>query len=203
MRRLFWAAVPLALGLFVSGSVTADVATTMETCNSCHGDNGVSQWGDVPTIAGIAAFVHSDALYMYRDQDRPCASSEFRQGDTSRAPTTMCDVVADISDDDIEAIAEQYADLPFVPAKQDFDAALAAKGAVIHKSHCDRCHSDGGSNAEDEAGLLAGQWMPYLTSTFAEYASGDRSQLDKMKEKMDLLGDDDVDALVHYYGSQQ
>ena len=203
MRRLFWAAVPLALGILASGSAAAEMAATMETCAGCHGDKGVSQWGDVPTIAGIDAFVHSDALYLYRDQDRPCASSKFRQGDTSRAATTMCEIVADMTDDDIEAIAEHYAELPFVAAKQDFDAALAAQGADIHKTHCDRCHSDGGSNAEDEAGLLAGQWMPYLTSTFAEYASGDRSQLDKMKEKMDLLSDDDVDALVHYYGSQQ
>ena len=193
-----------AVVFFTSGnSVAQDVAAMAEGCNGCHGDGGVSQWGDMPTIAGIDAFTHSDALYVYRDGERPCAESEYRTGDTSRAPTTMCAIAADMSDDDIEAIAEHYAGMRFVPAKQDFDAALAAKGADIHKAECDRCHSDGGSNADDEASILAGQWMPYLRDAFAHYASGERPQDRKMQEKMDPLSADDVEALLHYYASQQ
>ena len=115
----------------------------------------------------------------------------------------MCDVAADLSDDDIESLAEHYSGLKFVAAKQEFDAALAAKGAEIHKSECDRCHSDGGSNADDEASILAGQWMGYLRTSFAQYASGERPQDNKMKEKMDPLSADDVEALLHYYASQQ
>lgn len=193
-----------ALTLILSGAVfAADIDATIESCNGCHGDNGVSQWPDVPTIAGVDVFVHSDALYIYRDEARPCAMSEFRQGDTGRDATNMCDVAKAMSDDDIEAIAEHYAALPFVPAQQDFDAALAATGKAVHDRDCARCHSDGGSNPEDEAGILAGQWMAYLETTFAEYASGARGQPDKMKEKMDPLSADDVQALLHYYASQQ
>ena len=73
----------------------------------------------------------------------------------------------------------------------------------IHDSECSRCHSDGGSNPDDEASILAGQWMGYLESAFAEFASGARYQPDKMKEKMDPLTDEQVTALVHYYASQQ
>ena len=52
--------------------------------------------------------------------------------------------------------------------------------------------------------MLAGQWMPYLEQVFADWASGDRSMLDdKMKEKTDLLSAADIDALIHFYGSQQ
>ena len=108
-----------------------------------------------------------------------------------------------MSDDDIEAIAEHYAGLPFTPAKQEFDAALATGGETVHSRECSRCHSDGGANADDEASILAGQWMGYLETTFAEYASGAREQPDKMKEKMDALSADDVQALLHYYASQQ
>ena len=189
--------------LLAASATAADLDATIESCNGCHGDQGVSQWNDVPTIAGIDAFVHSDALYVYRDEARPCAKSEFRQGDTSRAPMTMCEVAADLSDEQIEALAEHYAALPFVPAEQEFDPQLAAKGKAIHDAECARCHSDGGSNPEDEASILAGQWMGYLETTFAQYASGERDQLDKMKEKMDPLTDDQVTALIHYYASQQ
>ena len=188
----------------VGGSVhAADLDAIIEDCNGCHGDNGVSQWNDVPTIAGIDAFVHSDALYIYRDEARPCATGPYRQGDTSRPETSMCAVTADMSDDDIEAVAEHYAALPFVPAKQEFDAGLAAAGKAIHDDACDRCHSDGGSNVEDEASILAGQWMGYLETTFAQYAAGEREQPKKMQEKMDALSADDTKALIHYYASQQ
>jgi sulfide dehydrogenase cytochrome subunit len=186
-----------------SYATAADLDAQMQACNGCHGDNGVSQWSDVPTIAGMAEFVHADALFVFKDGDRLCAESEYRQGDTSRPVTSMCDVAALLGDDEIEALAAAYAALPYVKAVQEFDAELAAAGEAIHSKHCDRCHADAGMDPEDEAGMLGGQWMGYLRSTIAEYATGDRDQLDKMKEKMDLLCDADVEALLHYYGSQQ
>ena len=190
--------------LTASGIASADdIAAIIDDCNGCHGDNGVSQWTDVPTIAGIDAFVHSDALYIYRDEARPCATSDYRQGDTSKAATSMCAIAGELSDDQIEAIAEHYAALPFVPAAQEFDAELAAAGHVIHDRECARCHSDGGNNPEDEASILSGQWMGYLKTTFAEYASGEREQMEKMKVKMDPLTAADTEALIHYYASQQ
>lgn len=184
-------------------AAAADIEATIENCNECHGENGVSQWPDMPTISGIDAFTHADALYVYRDRERACDKSKFRLGDTERTPTSMCDIVAEFSDDEIEALAEHYAALPFVAATQEFDAELAEVGAAIHKRECDRCHSDGGSNAEDEAGIIAGQWMDYLRIAFGQYAAETRPQDKKMKEKMDPLSEEDVEALVHYYGSQQ
>ena len=186
-----------------SSSGATDLDALINDCNGCHGDNGVSQWSDMPTIAGIDAFAHADALFLYRDEERPCAESAYRQGDAGPAPTTMCAVSADLSDEVIEALGDSYAALPFVAAVQEFDAALAASGEAVHASQCDRCHSDGGSNVEDEASILAGQWMGYMENTFAEYASGDRSQPKKMKEALDALSADEVKALVHYYASQQ
>jgi sulfide dehydrogenase cytochrome subunit len=186
-----------------SSAMAADTDALMKDCNGCHGDSGVSQWNDVPTIAGIAEFVHADALFVFKDADRLCAESEYRQGDTMRPATTMCEVAAAMSDDDIEAIAATYAALPYVKAAQEFNTDLAAAGEAIHSKHCDRCHADAGMDPEDEAGMLGGQWMGYLSSAFEEYAAGDRDQLDKMQEKMDLLSADDVEALIHYYGSQQ
>ncbi len=202
MRR---SAFILLLTSLVFGQALAGqhLDSIIDDCNGCHGDQGVSRWNDVPTIAGIDAFVHSEALFIYRDEGRPCAKSKYRQGDTARTPTTMCAIAMDLDDDTIEAIAEHYAALPFVPAKQPFDAALAAKGKSIHERDCGRCHTKGGSDPKDSAGILAGQWMGYLESTFAEYAAGERDQSAAMKQKMDPLSAEDVKALVHYYASQQ
>ncbi len=191
-----------AISLF-SAANASDIDTLMKGCNDCHGDNGVSQWTEVPTIAGLDAFGHADALFLFRDEELPCSESKYRQGDTSRAPTTMCAVAAKLSDDDIEALADAYSELPFVPAKQSFDAALAKAGLAVHDKLCDQCHSEGGSNVEDEASILAGQWAGYLEAAFANYLSGDRPQDKKMEEKMNELSADDAKALVHYYASQQ
>jgi len=188
---------------FLSVSAWGDAASTSETCNGCHGDNGISQWSDVPTIGGMPEFTHSDALYYYRDEERPCSQSEFRQGDTSRPATNMCEVAGNLSDDEIDEIAAYYVELPFVPAKQDFDADLAAAGKTIHDEQCEMCHSDGGANPDDEAGILAGQQMGYLEATFAQYRDGSRPQDKSMEEKVNALSDDDVTALLHFYASEQ
>ena len=203
MKRLISIAISLTLGLFASAAMAGDLDSIVADCNGCHGDNGVSQWTDVPTIAGVPEFVHSDALYLFRDEARPCSESQYKQGDTSKAATTMCAVTADLSDDQIDEIAAYYAGLPFVAAKQDFDAALAEAGKGVHEAQCDRCHSEGGSNPEDEAGILAGNLMGYLEAQLAAYRAGEREQPAKMEEKVNALSDDDVKALVNYYASQQ
>ena len=116
----------------------------------------------------------------------------------------MCAIAKALSDAEITELAEYYAGMEFVPAKQEFDAALAAEGAKVHRRDCEKCHSDGGSLADDDAGMLAGQWMPYLEQVFADYAAGDREIMeDKMKEKIDALDAASISALIHYYGSLQ
>ena len=202
MRASKYLFLTATLAFFSVASAT-DIDAIMKGCDDCHGDNGVSQWADVPTIAGMPEYVHSDALFAYRDNTRPCAESKYRQGDTSRPATTMCAAVADLDDAALEDIALKYFELPFVAAQQEFDADLAAAGQIVHDAQCDKCHSEGGSNPDDEAGIIAGQWMDYLANSFAEYASGDREQPKKMKEKMDELSAADETALLHYYASQQ
>ena len=203
MKRLRTYLVAAIFGMTFSAANAGDLETIIQDCNGCHGDDGVSQWTDVPTIAGLAEFVHVDALYVYQDEARPCAESKYRQGDTSRPATTMCAIAAELSEDDIDALAAAYAELPYVKATQEFDAPKAAAGKALHDEHCDKCHSDAGTNPEDEAGMLGGQQMGYLQTSFEQYAAGDREQPGKMKEKMDALSADDVAALVHYYGSIQ
>ena len=178
-RKFFFVLSVLMIGFPAIAS--ADLDAMMDNCNGCHGDNGVSQWSDVPTIAGLAEFVHVDALYIYQDEARPCAESEYRQGDTSRAATTMCAVAAELSEDDIDALAAAYAELPYVKATQEFDADKAAAGQALHDQHCDRCHSEAGTVADDEAGMLGGQQMGYLRNTFAQYADGSREQPTTLK----------------------
>jgi len=194
---------PMLFTLAAASAAAADVSDIMRGCNDCHGENGVSEWTEIPTIAGLAEFVHADALLIYRDADRPCQDTTYRRGDTARPATNMCEIAATLHDAEIEAVAAAYAELPYVRAAQPFDAALATAGKAVHDEHCDRCHTDGGTNPEDEAGMLGGQQSGYLAASMKHYRDHERDQPDKMQEKIDLLSDDDVKALLNYYASLQ
>ncbi|HEX6259058.1 MAG TPA: hypothetical protein VFZ51_00290 [Woeseiaceae bacterium] len=190
--------------LAFSLSAGADVADIARECDECHGDDGVSTESDVPIIAGMSAFVLEDYLLTYQDEGRPCHETEYRSGDTERPATSMCEIAAELSEDEVAAIAEHYAAKPFVPAKQPFDAAKAAAGASIHKRDCEKCHTENASNPDDDAGIMAGQWMPYMQQVFEDYSSGEREMVEKkMQEKFDPLSDEEKEALIHFYGSLQ
>jgi len=186
----------------LSPAANADLTENIAECDACHGEGGISQESDVPTIAGISALVLEEYMFQYIDAARPCRESKYRHGDTSRPATDMCAVVKALSEAEVTEIAEYYADRDFVAAVQDFDAALAAEGAKIHKRGCEKCHTDGGSYKDDDAGRLAGQWMPYLEEVFADYASGERVMLEeKMRNKIEELDAESTSALLHYYAS--
>jgi sulfide dehydrogenase cytochrome subunit len=190
-----WLLTPLA---------NADALDDIEQCDSCHGEDGVSTESDVPSIAGVSSFIIEAYMFEYRDDVRPCRESKYRSGDTERSATDMCTIAKELSEDEIPEIAEYYSSKEFVAATQDFDAEKAVVGAKIHRRDCAKCHSDGGSYADDDAGILAGQWMPYLEQVFADYATGERDMMeDKMKQKTDTLDADSISALIHYYASMQ
>ena len=182
----------------------AEVTGISDECDRCHGAGGVSTESDVPSIAGISPFILEEYMFEYRDSARTCRESKYRTGDLEQPATDMCAVADGLSESDVTAIAEFYGGEEFVAAKQSFDADKAAAGASLHKKHCRKCHADGGSYADDDASILAGQWMPYLEQVFADYGAGDRNMLDdKMKEKVGALSDEESEALIHFYGSQQ
>ncbi len=194
----------LVLSLMSLPNAHADVTAIAEGCGECHGENGVSSESDVPTIAGMSAFVLEEYMFIYQDEARPCHETKYRSGDLERPATDMCQIAAELSEDDIIEIAAHFAELPFVAAEQDFDADKAALGKSVHKRACTKCHTDNASNAEDDAGIMAGQWMPYLEQVFADYVSGEREFAEKkMREKFDDLSAEDSDALIHFYGSLQ
>lgn len=191
----------LMLSLTPKLAFASELAGMTAMCDACHGTNGISEWSDMPTIAGISAFVHTDALLAYRDRVRPCAQSKYRQGNTDQTPTDMCAIAANLSDAQIDALGAHYAALPFVAASQDSDTALVDRGRDLHQQRCQLCHSDNGANPDDDASILKGQWMGYMRQTFAEYAAGTREQPGSMKKLLDPLTKPDIEALLHFYAS--
>ena len=181
----------------------ADVNKLIETCADCHGKDGASTTSDVPIIGGYSAVYLVDSLKNYKIKERPCPEVKFNTGPHKGEPMDMCKVTKDLTDADIKLIADYLAAKPFVRAKQTFDADKAKRGKSIHNTHCKKCHDNGGSSPDDDAGILAGQWMPYIQHTFDEFNSGDRPMPKKMKPKFEKLEKTDIDDLINYFGSFQ
>lgn len=191
----------LTLYFLASAAATAQPLNQLvEGCAGCHGEKGASPHEKIPIIGGLSAFYIEEQLNAYR-KARPCETVEYPEGPKKGESTDMCQVAKELTEDQIAELAEYYDQQPFVPADQEHDAALASKGAQIHQRNCEKCHSEGGSLAFDDAGILAGQWKPYLELSFKEYRAGERWMPEKMEPKIKALSDDDVQALLEYYAS--
>jgi cytochrome subunit of sulfide dehydrogenase len=196
----------IGMSIILNGAIVinvnaADIAALIAPCEDCHGKDGASTEPKIPIIGGYSDTYITDSFAAYKDKTRLCEDVKFPTGVHKGETGNMCKATEKLSDKDIELIAMHYADKPFVRANQTFDADLAARGKSIHALNCKKCHEDGGSSPDDDAGILAGQWMPYLQEQFEEYTAGKRQMTEKMQPKMEKLSEDDIKALLNYYGS--
>jgi cytochrome subunit of sulfide dehydrogenase len=197
-------AVLVCTALYLSLSTAAsaaDVDKLVEPCFACHGKNGNSTETDVPNIASYSEEYLTGSLKKYKDKARPCVETEIRSGSKKGSKTDMCQVVAGLSDSDITQLGEFFAAQTFVRTPQPFDAELAKKGKAIQDSKCHTCHDQDGSLPSDHAGILAGQKMAYLRQQLKFFKEGKRPIHKKMKPKLDALDDNEIEAVLNYYGS--
>jgi sulfide dehydrogenase cytochrome subunit len=172
----------------------ASVSMLANTCAGCHGVDGVSKGPATPSIAGMSAEYMTEVLKAYKSG--------------SAMSTIMDRITKGYTDEELAQVAKYYSEKKAVKVSgQTFDAALAKKGAKLHDKYCEKCHSEGGTLAEDESGFLGGQWTPYLHATMTDFTSGAREMPKKMKKKVEKLmkkeGDDGMKALMNYYASQK
>jgi len=171
----------------------ANAKMLADTCVGCHGGDGSSNGPATPTIAGLSQDYFVEVM------------EEFATGEVPS--TIMGRIAKGYTKDEFKTLAKYYGDKPFVQAKQSFDKKLVKKGKKLHDKYCEKCHADGGTSAEDDAGVLAGQWTPYLNWSMADFKAGHREAPKKMKKKMKKMlskeGNKGHQALISYYASQQ
>lgn len=188
------ARVVLVLILCVfSGFGLAQSSDPFRKCGSCHGKDGNSPKPKSPSISGLSADYSQLAMKAYRDGSRPCVTMKMK-----------CKMAAKWTDDQITEAALHFSEFPRQRRDQEFDAGLAAKGKATHEQHCAGCHSAPSALAAEgslDGGLLKGQWRQYLEHVLLEYAAGERQQPERMKAAFAELGDNDKEALLHYYAS--
>jgi cytochrome subunit of sulfide dehydrogenase len=184
-------------------ALAADGAAVADQCAVCHGKNGASTESSIPIIAGYSAKYIVESIKNFRTKIRTCAEVTVQAGPKKGTKSDMCKVVADLSEADVEAVARYLSAQKFVRARQPFDAAKAQRGGSVYKLRCEKCHENNGSSPDEDNGILAGQWTPYLRDQLANFRAGKRPIDDKMKLRLDKVTKEEEELLLHFYASQQ
>ena len=167
----------------------ADVAAgkaKAEICAGCHGENGVSQTENVPSLAGQPDMFTQWQLVF------------FRAG--ARKNELMQPIAADISNDDVRNLGAYFAELAPPKAVPDDNPNLSKKGAEAAVGRrCASCHTDSFAGTKGVA-RLAGQREEYLLKALHDYKSGARSggSMAAMADVAYPLSEEEITALAHY-----
>jgi len=185
--------------ILMTGPVFAgDIVSLVKFCEGCHGKDGNSQVPDVPTIAGYSYEGFFNTMSVFRDDER-IALPYQKPGEPE---TEMNNIARNLSDKEVELLANYFSERPFVPVEQKFDKALAERGEVLHKQQCERCHTDNGAHPVSDASILAGQWTPYLKRQFDNILSGKRLVPRSMLRRVRKLTENDIESLLNFYAAE-
>jgi len=195
MRRLSnaLALLVLAAGLLdarVAPSHAADTAAgkeKAELCAGCHGEAGISQTENIPSLAGQPdQFIQWQLVF-------------FRGG--SRKNEQMQPIVEQIGNEDIRALGAYFASLtPPKASAPDDNPDLSKKGAQAASGRrCASCHTDSYAGTKAVA-RLAGQREEYLVKALHDYKTGVRTggAGAAMTDVAYPLSEEEITALAHY-----
>src|SRR5438045_5932812 len=127
MRTIIAAAIMICA--FTASARALSYEEKLPACLACHGEKGISETAEVPSLAGMPSDFTLIQLFL------------FRQG--TRKIEIMNDLAKDMTDDDLRKFAEYFSKLPPPKASgEQPDPQIAARAqAVIGANHCASCHN--------------------------------------------------------------
>ena len=183
--------IALAVSVMAGTSArAADVAAgkeKAELCVGCHGDNGISQMENIPSLAAQPdQFIQWQLVY-------------FRSG--TRKDEQMQPIVEQLNNEDIRNLGAYFAQLaPPKASKPDDNPDLSTKGAQAAAGRrCASCHTDSYAGTKAVA-RVAGQREEYLLKALHDYKAGLRSGGGQaaMADVAYPLSEEEIEALAHY-----
>ena len=158
-----------------------------ELCAGCHGENGISQMENVPSLAGQPDRFTQWQLVFFRSGAR---KNEQMQG-----------IVEQLDNEDIRNLGAYFASLtPPKASRSDDNPDLSKKGAQAAVGRrCANCHTDSFAG-KDVVARIAGQREEYLFKALHDYKSSARSGggMAAMADVAYPLSEEEIAALAHY-----
>jgi len=164
---------------------TMTLAERIVQCGTCHGEDGNSKLENIPSLAGQPAFFTLNQLILMREGVRKVEA--------------MAPFVKDLTDADIQALADHFEKLPAKPSEETVDPALAERGAKIAaQRRCESCHLPSLAG-QQQMPRLAKQRIDYMVHAMKQYLTDSRSGADTaMTAAIFGLRDEEIAALAHW-----
>lgn len=189
IRRLF-TAMAVVVVLLSGAAVAQTIEEKAQLCSACHGEAGIPQEKTTPVIWG------QNEGYLYLNL------RDFNKG--SRKNEQMSAIAADLSKDDMKALAAYFSKLAWPKLQQPSAAkdvstkALTAIGSI----GCPSCHLDQ-FQGDGTTARLAGQQSEYLKQTMLAFRDGSRGNNPGMSDLMKAISPDDIGAISQYVAGLQ
>jgi cytochrome c553 len=191
VKKRSWPSIPVAVTLVVlAGSANAADESVKEKaalCTPCHGETGISQTENTPSLAGQPDLYLQWQLVF------------FRSG--SRKSEVMQPIAEQISNEDIRNLGAYFASLtPPKASTPDDNPDLSKKGAEAAAGRrCASCHGDTFAGTKAVA-RIAGQREEYLAKALHDYKSNLRvgGGVAAMADVAYPLSEEEITALAHY-----
>lgn len=192
MRRQFISSAISTVALFALAFLPASAADVAagkaraQVCAGCHGENGISQTENIPSLAGQP------------DQFLQWQLVFFRAG--SRKNEQMQPIVEEITNADIRNLGAYFSSLTPPKGAEDGDPDLSKKGAQVAAGRrCASCHTDSYAGTKGVA-RLAGQREEYLVKALHDYKAGQRigGGVAAMADVAYHMSDEEITAVSHY-----
>ena len=164
--------------------VQAGKALAAAVCAGCHGDTGISQIPNTPSLVGLDPKYLVDAMKAYKNGQR--------KNDTMKA------MLASVNEGAMNNIALFYALQK--PARAKTPAAGDAVAGKAAATSCSGCHGDEGVSGSPATPSLAGQDAQYIAAALLGYKTGTRAN-DTMKGIAASLDANVMKNLGAYYAT--
>jgi len=176
---------------FVKAADVAAGQAKAEICAGCHGENGISQTENIPSLAGQPdQFIQWQLVF-------------FRAG--SRKNEQMQPIAEEINNEDVRNLGAYFSSLAPPKGPPDNDPNLSKKGEQAARGRgCARCHTDSYAGTKAVA-RIAGQREEYLVKALHDYKAGQRvgGGVAAMADIAYSLSEEEITALAHYLAHLQ
>jgi cytochrome c553 len=173
--------------VLVAASVSAETFQQRAApCLACHGEKGMSETENTPSLGGQQAPYALIQLFMFREK--------------LRIFEPMNEMTKAFTDDDLRTFSDFIATLPkpSPPADAGDPARLQRAQALIQQHRCNACHTTDFSG-RDNVPRIADQREDYLAKTMREYKDNSRHGYDgTMAEVLQPVTVEQISDLAYF-----
>ena len=168
--------------------VNGEKLAKQHKCSKCHGDDGIAEDDESPSIAGQLRGYHYKQFMDYRSGVRD--DKDMRK------------LAKKLSDQEIADLAAHFEKLlPEFPPRRNAPRMATRGDDTRLLISCNECHGEEGKGYGYETPRLWGQKVVYFTETMMAFKEGDRENDDygRMRFIANRLTDQEIEDLAKYY----